>query len=200
MGTPADVLFGATQMVGFAFQAFQACVEAYKFCRTAQRIGADGDFLRTRLQIELFRLERWAERTGLAASRPEPRLNWEAVRNILRLQTTLLTSAESLKKRYGLDLREVDGVKEEGKEPGTSGKEKGIQRVLGDALRRTRTRRPKLSGDPLDPFDPETSISSANNTIKRLQWAAAGRDKVVKVIDDLASLNSELERLLVSLS
>ena len=39
-------------------------------------------------------------------------------------------------------------------------------------------------------------IAAANGPVRRLQWAAAGREKVVKVINDLGDLNDQPERLL----
>lgn len=188
MASGLEVAAGAAQVISLAFQLFQGCIEAYKFCHTAQLIGQEGDLLRTKLQIECYRLEQWAVRAKLDTTSPDERLNWLLIYDILTQQQTILTSAEKLKTKYGLDLPEIksksrarDDVVGETKSP------HGLDRIL-------RGLQPKLYAN-LDPTSSKT-IASANGPIKRLQWAAGGRDRVIKVIDDLGQLNSELERLL----
>lgn len=195
MATPLDAVAGASQVVSLAFQTFQGCIDAYKFCRQAQAIGSEGDLLRTKLQIERHRLERWAESAGLTSSTPPSgdRLNWGTINEILRQQHEILTSAEKLKKRYGLDLPE-DEIKKDGREKVAGQREgsRGLERIL-------RTLRPKLYSDDKDPPAATTTadtIAAANGPFKRIRWAAAGREHVIKVIDDLGAFNSALERLL----
>lgn len=162
----------------------ESCIDAYKFCHRAQRIGADGDFLRTKLQLERIRLEAWAERAGLPSSCND-RLNWQMISHILQQQKGLLTSSEKLKKRYQLNVPEEssqgggDGEEEEWAQPSPS----GVERFLS-ALR------PEV-------YTPGArAINAANSTLKRLRWAAVGRDKLSRVIDDLSALNDGLEKLL----
>lgn len=182
MATPVDAAAAAAQIISLAFQTFQGCIEAYKFCHTAQRIGNDGDLIRTKLQIERARLEDWAKRTRLTSSQPDDRLNWALIRNILQQQHILLTSGEKLKKRYHLDLPE-EVVDDDGEDEKKSVSQSGIERYLAATRPDLYTKASRV-------------IQSRNSPLKRLRWAAAGRDKVIKVVDDLASLNGQLERLL----
>lgn len=181
MVTGLETAAGAAQVISLAFQVFQGCIDAYKFCHTAQLIGIEGDLLRTRLQIERYRLEEWAQCSRLNTSSPDARLNWPLVYDILEQQYTILTSADKLQSKYGLKLLE-DEV-EDGKE------ERREDVGLGKVLRRLR---PKLYSNSAS----SKAIAKANGPWKRMQWAAGGKEKVVKVIDDLGELNTHLERLL----
>ncbi|CAK1357755.1 unnamed protein product [Cercospora beticola] len=181
MVTGLETAAGAAQVISLAFQVFQGCIDAYKFCHTAQLIGIEGDLLRTRLQIERYRLEEWAQCSRLNTSSPDARLNWPLIYDILEQQYTILTSADKLQSKYGLKLLE-DEV-EDGKE------ERREDVGLGKVLRRLR---PKLYSNSAS----SKAIAKANGPWKRMQWAAGGKEKVVKVIDDLGELNTHLERLL----
>ncbi|KAM3424869.1 hypothetical protein BST61_g6846 [Cercospora zeina] len=182
MAAGLEVAAGAAQVISLAFQVFQGCIDAYNFCHTAQRIGVEGDLLRTKLQIERYRLEEWAQCSRLNTSSPDARLNWSLVYDILEQQYTILTSAEKLQSKYGLNLQDTEVVEEE----------KGEERAdvgLGTILRRLK---PKLYSNSAS----SQAIAKANGPWKRMQWAAGGRETVVKVIDDLGELNTHLERLL----
>lgn len=186
MATGLEVAAGAAQIISLAFQLFQGCIEAYKFCHTAQLIGPEGDLLRTKLQIERYRLQQWAERARLETSSPDDRLNWPLIYDILHQQQTILTSAERLKSKYGLDLPEVRSGRTAATDEGDNSP-RGLDRIL-------RALQPKLYANNTD--STARTVAAANGPIKRLQWAAGGRERVVKVVDDLGQLNSQLERLL----
>ena len=192
MASGVEFAAGAAQIISLAFQVFQGCVDAYKFCHSAQLIGPDGDLLRTKLQIERCRLEEWAECSRLNTSSPDARLNWPLVHGILEQQLTILTSAEKLQAKYGLSLpvaRSVGGGEKDEGEEGTEIKTtSGLDRVL-------RVLRPKLYTTTTTSSS-SRAIAAANGPLKRLQWAAAGKERVVRVIDDLGDLNTQLERLL----
>ena len=120
------------------------------------------------------------------------------IRGILEQQQIILTSAERLKSKYGLDLPDRDRL-EDGKRSGADASR--VEKV-SDSDGKTK---PSALDRALRMFRPElvgtTSSSSgiiaaANGPIRRLQWAAAGREKVVKVINDLGDLHNQLERLL----
>jgi hypothetical protein len=169
------------QVVTLAFQSFQGCVDGYKLFHAAQAIGRDGDFLRVKLQKERIRLEEWATRAGLQGGGPtRSNLRWEYIQELLEQQRILLTSSEELRRRYHLKLEEDTrkATHEEDNKPLS-----GLERLLPTLRPELYTRNAK-------------AIQAANNTIKRLRWAVAGRDKISKIIDDLAGINNELERLL----
>jgi hypothetical protein len=106
-----DVAVATLQFISFAVSTLHGCLEAYRFCDATQSIGKDGDLLRTKLSFEGWRLEQWGTKTGLLDAEgdeksPSDRYNWSMVLDILKQQELLLTSAETLKKRYRLDLPE----------------------------------------------------------------------------------------------
>lgn len=183
MATGIEVAAGAAQVISLAFQVFQGCVEAYKICHSAQRIGPEGSLLRTKLQIERYRLEEWAHCSRLNTSSPDDRLNWTLVYGILEQQHEILTSAEKLQSKYGLSLPEVKDVVGDADQD-----EKSPTGALDRVLR---VMRPKLYTN-----SSSRTIAAANGPFKRLQWAAAGRERVGQVINDLGDLNTQLERLL----
>jgi hypothetical protein len=169
------------QVVSLAFQSFQGCVDGYKLFHTAQAIGRDGDFLRVKLQKERIRLEEWATRAGLQGGGPtRGNLRWEHIQELLEQQRILLTSSEELRRRYHLKLEEDTCTAADEKDDKPLS---GLERLLPTLRPELYTRNAK-------------AIQAANNTIKRLRWAVAGRDKIIKIIDDLAGINNELERLL----
>ncbi|KAI7542694.1 hypothetical protein KC331_g7822 [Hortaea werneckii] len=179
-----ETALAATQLVTFAFQTFKVCVDAYQFWHDAQRIGIDGDLLRTRLQYERGRLESWGERAGLTTSDTNLRLNWALIHEILQQQAVLLTSQERLSKKYGLKVSHDNAQHEpQAEETGHNLPENGIERVFAALRPELYTKTSRL-------------IAAANGPIKRIQWAASGRDKVHRVISDLKSFNDDLERLL----
>ena len=177
-------ILAATQLIGFAFQAFQGCIEAYQFCRRAQRIGSDADPLRTKLQYEQCRLDDWAVRSGLKTSQPNKRLNWGLIYDILQQQNILLTSAEHLKLKYNLDVPEVDldGDTEEVEETSKSPR-KGLDRLFA-------SQRPELDTQAA------RLIKAKNSPLKRVQWASVGKETISKVITELREFNTYLVELL----
>ncbi|KAM0719464.1 hypothetical protein Q7P37_005369 [Cladosporium fusiforme] len=170
------------QVVTLAFQSFQSCVDGYKLFHAAQAIGRDGDFLRVKLQKERIRLEEWAIRVNLqGGGQHAANLRWDHIRDVLEQQHILLTSSDELRKRYKLKLHEeihTVSVDEKNNKPVS-----GLERLLPTLRPELYTRNAMV-------------IQAANNTVKRLRWAVVGREKVNRVIDDLASLNDELERML----
>lgn len=185
MATPVDAAAIVAQFTGLAFQAFEGCIEAYKFWVEARNIERDSDLLKTRFYLEKYRLEQWGSRSGLDSSQPRETLNWPAILEILRHQQELLTSGEKLRKRYYIylpkddatDVSEVDGDKD-------VNIAEGLNRLL-------RALRPELYQE-----SPSKQPSAKLSIGKRIRWAALGKDQLTKVIDDLGKLNSELERQL----
>jgi hypothetical protein len=134
------------------------------------------------MQKERVWLEDWGSRAGLQGNeQPVDRLNWKYIHMVLEQQRALLTSCEHLRKTYHLNVEEEEVRDDEDLE--CEKPRSGLERCLS-ALRTdlyTHTAR---------------AIRTANNPLKRLRWAVVGRDKVVRVTDELANLNDELERML----
>jgi hypothetical protein len=134
------------------------------------------------MQKERVWLEDWGSRAGLQGNeQPVDRLNWKYIHMVLEQQRALLTSCEHLRKTYHLNVEEEEVRDDEDLE--CEKPRSGLERCLS-ALRPdlyTHTAR---------------AIRTANNPLKRLRWAVVGRDKVVRVTDELANLNDELERML----
>jgi len=92
MATGLETAASAFGIVSLAIQLFQGCVEGYKICHTAQKIGRDGDLLFTKLAVQRSRLEAWAHKAGLPHG-PFKRLHWDPIILILGQQQGLLRSA-----------------------------------------------------------------------------------------------------------
>ncbi|KAF2770248.1 hypothetical protein EJ03DRAFT_77586 [Teratosphaeria nubilosa] len=180
-----DVAAATVQFVSLAVSTIQGCLEAYNFCETAQKIGKDGDLLRTKLRFESLRLEQWGFNIGLLGlpehdRSPNNRFNWSMILDILKQQELLLTSAETLKKRYSLELPEdseemAETVARDGN---------GVDRILS-----------RLSFRPHHASPSAQKIYQRNGVVKRLRWAAGDRDKIHRVITELGSLNDHLYSL-----
>ncbi|OMP88854.1 hypothetical protein BK809_0005575 [Diplodia seriata] len=175
---------GAAAIVGFlslAFEAFEGCLEAYKFVYTAQHMGSDGDSVRSKLVWERHRLREWGERTGIQTSSPQEKLNWTLVVALLNQQKALMTSAEALEKKYKLRVPEefisVSDAEDEASNEST----------LGKLLQR-------LKPDITQPSS--KTIQSQNGTLKRLKWAAVGKNQALRIVDEIEEINNRLHSLL----
>lgn len=178
----------ASAAVGFAslaFQTFQGCVQAFDFFYTAQHIGADGDLFRSGLELEKYRLMAWGQKAGIGDGlMPREKLNWQLAWTLLQQLESFMTSAEKLKERYSLDVSEEVVKESEGLQV-VNPPHKGIGRFIA-----------RLQPDI---YTAAGRVIQANNsTIKRLQWAAVGKDKAKRIIGDISDLNFKLEFLLDS--
>ncbi|OJD37377.1 het-s domain protein [Diplodia corticola] len=175
---------GAAAIAGFislAFEAFEGCLEAYKFVYTAQHIGNDGDSVRSKLVWERHRLREWGERTGIQTSSPQEKLNWNLVVALLNQQKALMTSAEALEKKYKLrvpeELISVSDMEDEASNESTF--EKLLQRIKPDITQPS-----------------SKIIQSQNGTLKRLKWATVGKSQALRIVDEIEEINNRLHNLL----
>jgi hypothetical protein len=174
-----DDAAAAAGFASLAFTAFRGCVQALEFARTARQIGKDGVSLDAKLQWEQYRLVSWGQRAGLdSRPNPDPRLNWHLLLPWLQQLDLLLSSAEELRKKYSLnvssDQRSVSGVREP---------ESGVGHMIAG----------------IQPDFPNTKyriIQASNGVVKRLRWAASGKDKLLRLAGDVAAVNDRLEQLL----
>ncbi|KAK4209271.1 prion-inhibition and propagation-domain-containing protein [Rhypophila decipiens] len=105
-----EIAAAALQLTSVVVRAFRVCILAIEFFNTAQQVGADGDLFRTGLELEKYRLMRWAEIVGLLDDHDDERqsLNWQLSDIILGQLESILTSAAVLKARYSLDVTEEE--------------------------------------------------------------------------------------------
>jgi len=179
----------ALQLISFAFEAFNGCLEAYKFIYTAKHLDRDQDSLCSQLLFEDARLKQWASRAGLP-DQAQKRLDWQTIVRILQYQEKLVTSADELRRRYKLNTTEVpeeavdDGVALGYPSQGTQ--DTPAPGSTGILLRlRTRTFSNSIRGRP-----------NVGKTIRRIQWAAVGKEKTTKVVEDISALNGRLYEML----
>lgn len=168
---------------------FQTCVQAFELLQATQNIGVDGDLFNTKLQWEQYQLLEWGRKVGLdpelRKSPTEEDINWTLAGSILGQLESLLTSAEKLKTEYHLNVVEEE-IKKFEVDSKPQKQLSGIERWL-DALRPDIT---TLKGQ---------IIQKNNRVLKRLRWAAIGRDQAYEIISDIAHLVTRLYQLLGSI-
>ncbi|EQB54949.1 hypothetical protein CGLO_05163 [Colletotrichum gloeosporioides Cg-14] len=176
---------GAAAVVGIitaAGQSFSACVQAFEFFNTAQHIGPDGDLFRTGLEFEKYRLISWACRVGIDRDSRRSALNWEVAKLLLNQLELFLTSADRLKTRYALEVSE-EQVQEIEKLRALEPPKQGIGKLIARL-------KPNI-------YNTSAQIIQANNSpIKRLLWATRDKEKLKKIINEIAGLIDKLEHLL----
>ena len=182
MATGLGEISSLVQIVG-------GCLEAYKFIYTAHNLDRDFDFLRSRLLLEDTRLKQWAARAGLP-DQPLNRLDWYTIEIILKEQLKLITSADGLRKKYklGKDDMPEEAITDE-KAPSYPSQDAQDTPVPGSTgiMLRLRTRTLSI---------PNNARPSFGRTMKRVQWAAIGKERTTKVVEDISALNGRLYKML----
>ncbi|KAF6809740.1 hypothetical protein CPLU01_15450 [Colletotrichum plurivorum] len=172
----------AVAFVTAAFDMFQACVRAFEFFNTAQHIGPDGDLFRAGLEFEKYRLISWAQRVRLDRENKRSALNWPLACVLLDQLRAFLTSAQILKSRYSLEVSEED-VQEAEKLRALERPSRGV----GGLIAR------------LKPSIYTTSahiIQASNSPMKKLLWATRDREKLKRIVGEIAELIDKLQVLL----
>lgn len=171
----------AAGLVSLSVTLFRGCIQAFEFLEAASNLGRDADVVRCKLEWEQYRLYQWAERVNLE-NKPIDRLNWSLVANTLKQLEVLLTNSQKLKERYHLDLVELDRSALE-KESTPPSRKTGF----GSLLSRLR---------PEFPLASSRIIQENNTPAKKLRWAATDKDKVSRVVNEIAYFNNHLYSLL----
>ena len=178
-----EVAASTAGLIALSLTLFKGCIQAFQVADTASHLGDDANILRCKLEWEQYRLYHWAEQVNLE-ERPDPRLNWTLISNILKQLEALLTSSKEWKERYHLDVGELTSP--------------GCQALTSAPVHRTGL---GLLITKLKPKYSSTSsriIQESNTPLRRLQWAAVGRDKLNKLVEDIAYFNKCLHSLLES--
>lgn len=179
-----ELAAGVVGMASFALHTFQGCVQAFQLVESAQHIGHDGDFFRTGLLWEQYRLTQWGKRTGLLQKGThDASINWDFANMFLEHIEGLLTSADVLKKKYGLDVLVEEIEKEDARD--LPPPEKGIPAFFAKLRPEIHTAAGRV-------------IHSRNGPVKRVKWAALGKGNAERILKDIAQLNDRLEMLLDS--
>lgn len=190
MAAGLETVSAAFGIVSLAIQLFQGCVEGYKICHTAQKIGRDGDLLFTKLAVQRSRLEAWAHKAGLPYG-PFKRLHWDPIILILGQQQGLLRSAKEMQDRYRLS----------GHEQQIAGQDVAVQdeKLRGeqstgvvDTSSLVERLRPLFIATRSVRQDEEDNIRKSNGMVRRFTWALGGKEKLEKIVSEITSLNSQL--------
>ena len=178
-----DVAASAAGLVSLSLTLFKGCIQALQFLETAAHLGGEGDMIRCKLEWEQYRLYQWAEQVGIE-DRPNNRLNWTIASSILKQLEGLLTSSQEWKVRYHLDVAELDKAQLE--DPAKTTRQRtGFGLVLA-----------KLK--PNYVLTSSRIIQESNGPVKKLEWAAVGRDTLNKLVVDISYFNNCLNSLLES--
>jgi hypothetical protein len=190
MAAGLETVSAAFGIVSLAIQLFQGCVEGYKICHTAQKIGRDGDLLFTKLAVQRSRLEAWAHKAGLPYG-PFKRLHWDPIILILGQQQGLLRSAKEMQDRYRLS----------GQEQQIAGQDVAVQdeklrgeqgAAVMDTSSLVERLRPLFIATRSVRQDEADSIQRSNGLVRKFTWALGGKEKLEKIVSEITSLNSQL--------
>ena len=179
-----EAVASAAGVISLSFTLFKGCIQAFGFVETAAQLGTDADIVRCKIELEQYRLYQWAEQVGLE-DRPNRHLNWSLVANILQQLEALLTSSKEWKERYHLDVVELD-KNALVQDPAAFLSQKSRFGILLARLR------PNFS------LTSSRIIQESNGAIKKLEWAAVGKDKLDRLVADISYCNNCLNDLLDS--
>ncbi|KAI1459336.1 prion-inhibition and propagation-domain-containing protein [Annulohypoxylon moriforme] len=182
-----DLAAATVGFTGLAIQLFQVSVQGIAFLNTAQHIGDDGGLFRAGLEYEKYRLIRWASKAGILDeddSNPNPRVSWQLATMMLEQLSMFVTSADKLNKKYALEVSE-ETVEQREREIAAEPPKQGLAKLYSKLKPEIYTTSGKI-------------IQAKNGAIKRLRWAATGKDNAKRVINEIHDLINKLESLLDS--
>ena len=191
MASGIETASAAFGIVSLAIQLFQGCVEGYKICYTAQKIGRDGDLLFTKLAVQRSRLEAWAHKAGLPHG-PFKRLHWDPIILILGQQQDLLRSAKEMQDRYRLSGHDPQGPGQDVTVQDEKLRRRQSAGVATDASSLVERLRPLFIATRSVRQAETDSIQQSNGLVKRFTWALGGKEKLEKIVLEITTLNSQL--------
>lgn len=183
MATGLEVGAAAAGFFSLAMQCFNGCIQAYELIRTARNMEHESDAVRSRLLWQERRLLDWRDRIETGPNMSKDKLDWGLVRSLLEEQCEHLTSAAKLRAKYKLNIdeEEIDMAQVENNDTDQS--------TLGKILARIEQRSPEKNNKP---------AFTMTATFRSVQWAAIGRTKAFRIIDDISEMNDRLHILLDS--
>ncbi|KAI1214106.1 prion-inhibition and propagation-domain-containing protein [Annulohypoxylon truncatum] len=185
--TAMDLGAAGVSFASLALQLFQGCVQGFIFFNTAQHIGEDGGLFRAGLEFEKYRLISWARKAGLLEedANPSPRVSWQLATMLLEQLSAFVTSADKLAKKYALSISE-EAIEERERAFVAEPPKQGLAKLLSRL-------KPEI-------YSTSGKIIQANNgAMKRMRWAATGKDNAKRIIREIHDLIDKLESLLDSI-
>jgi hypothetical protein len=180
----------ALAVASLSFQLFAGCVKGFILISDAQNLGKDAALERMKLMLQEYRLVEWARAIHLESHKDDesPGFNRHLAALILVQLEQLLTSTETLKKRYKLELvSPPDNSNDVVLAEITVTQDDSASSVLSNIVS-TQTRKGIL--------DRVSKTSTANRLPKRFSWAAVDKRKYAQLVVDVTSLVDGLWSLL----
>lgn len=186
----------ALAIVSLTYELFAGCIKGFVLVSDARNMGKDAAVERTKLILQEYRLIEWARAIRLDADSSgndngsQPRLPRKHPAALVLFQLEqLLTSTDSLKKRYKLELvAPPDGSEDLVLTGGSAGAEGDSASSVLSSIVSTETRRSILQR--------ASGLGKSNNVPRRLWWAAVDKAKFAKLVDDVTGLVDGLWSLL----
>jgi hypothetical protein len=198
MAEVAGLVFGAVSIAAL----FSTCLEGYTQILSTKSLGKDAAALLCKLEIEETRFIVWGRNAGLLEDESGTgcriRLdNAETVRRALLQIRSLISDADNLKKRYGLEIDKSTAS-------AASNKNGGGERIANPLFSgETRMRmRDFMSAEPLllDEERKQESlvarIQGRASLMKKIRWSSIDETMLASLVDELRGLNNSLTSLL----
>ncbi|MCJ1460756.1 hypothetical protein MMC28_011138 [Mycoblastus sanguinarius] len=187
MATGLESVATLVSIIGFSAQIFDGCVKGFVLLSSARNLGRDADILRSMLDWEQFRLEKWAEKANISdPSKADMLMDWKLVSATLEHIENLTNDANVLKQEYNLVLVEKAPTNEK-TPPGSSADQSSVSRFkrLFGQSEKSSTAAAKV-------------IQRKNNAPRKLWWAAVDKENLKHLVDDLSHFVQRLYDILNS--
>ncbi|KAL8708464.1 MAG: hypothetical protein Q9220_006621 [cf. Caloplaca sp. 1 TL-2023] len=168
-------------LISLSLTVFRGCVQGFEIIQSAVHIGSEANNFRCKLEIEQYRLMQWADRIRLK-DKPSEQLNWNLIADILQQLLALLSDTQRLKKKYHLELVQVEGCNPLAPGPNLPTKA-GFGKLLSI-------------------FRPDYAIASSrilqesNGPLRKLRWAIFDKGRASALINEIIHFNNCLNSLL----
>lgn len=180
----------ALSVVSLSFQLFAGCIRGFVLVSDARNLEKDATLERTKLILQEYRLIEWANAVHLDSPEDErsPKLNRDIAGLILGQLEQLLTSTETLKKRYKLELVSPPNSTADAILTPELVTEEGSELSILSNIVSPQTRRSIL--------ERVSKANTANAIPKRLWWAAVDKKRYAQLVEDVTGLVDGLWSLL----
>ncbi|KAF4965598.1 hypothetical protein FSARC_6620 [Fusarium sarcochroum] len=192
----AGIAFGAVALISL----FKDCIDLFSLITAARDLGQEAAILETKLDVERMLLLQWSDRVGLLKhtnyDAPSKRENYDTplkdpetrktVLSVLKCIKSLLSQAEDLQQRYGLQQFDPSKLTEPGNPPTHDSPGASATRLsmfFRDFERLKIDTQQKKNG---------TRSSKISDTTKKIRWVITHRDKFNNLITNISHFNSSL--------